>query len=202
VSYNLSVTKRKRTNYLQIIADVLIFAGLVLLILIFSPVIKVETTYQVRQITHETVDLSPPNTDFSIVIPKIDAISPVIANVNPNDPNIYLPALKRGVVQAAGSALPDQLGNVYLFAHSTDAFYDVGRYNAVFYLLGKLSKGDQIFIYYKGKKIIYTVDQVKIVAPNDIKYLGKISDQKTLTLQTCYPPGTTFDRLIVIANED
>jgi LPXTG-site transpeptidase (sortase) family protein len=196
------MAKRKSLNYLRIVADILILAGLGLLILIFSPVIKVETTYQVRQITHETVDLSPPNMDFSIVIPKIDAVSPVIANVNPNDPNIYLPALKKGVAQAAGSALPDQAGNVYLFAHSTDAFYDVSRYNAVFYLLGKLSKGDSVFIYYKGKKITYIVNQVKIVAPNDVKYLGEISDQKTLTLQTCYPPGTTFDRLIVIANED
>jgi len=196
------VAKRKSLSYLQIVADVLIFTGLGLLILIFSPVLKVETTYQIRQITHETVDLSPPNTDFSIVIPKIDAVSPVIANVDPNDPNKYLPALKRGVAQAAGTALPDQVGNVYLFAHSTDAFYDVNRYNAVFYLLGKLSKGDDVFIYYKGKKITYTVDQVKVVTPNDIKYLDKISDKKTLTLQTCYPPGTTFDRLIVIANED
>jgi LPXTG-site transpeptidase (sortase) family protein len=105
------------------------------------------------------------------------------------------------VAHAAGTALPGEGGNVYLFAHSTDAFYNVGKYNAVFYLLGKLSKGDEVFIYYQGEKIRYVVALVKVVKPTDIQYLAGDSDKNTLTLQTCYPPGTTIDRLVVIANQ-
>jgi sortase A len=187
---------------IKAIANVLVFTGVILLVLIFLPVIKVELKYNIDQISNVKYDaLSPPNTDFSIIIPKIDAVAPIVDNVDPQNQTEYLKALREGVAHAKGTAYPGGAGNVYLFAHSTDAFYNVGKYNAVFYLLGKLSKGDEVFIYYMGEKFRYLVDQVKVVAPNEIKYLAGDPAKNTLTLQTCYPPGTTLDRLIVIANE-
>lgn len=198
---------------MKIVSSVLIFGGITLLLLIFGPVIKEELKYSFDQMAHIRYSLDTreegtfekplvvPNTDFSIAIPKIGAVAPVIENVDPLNKNVYLKALKEGVAHAKGTAFPTQDGNVYIFAHSTDSFYNVGRYNAVFYLLGKLSKGDEIFIYYKGYKVKYVVDQVKIVKPDEIQYLTENTDKNTLTLQTCYPPGTTIDRLIVIANE-
>ncbi len=198
---------------MKIVSSILIFVGLSILLLIFWPVIKVELKYNFDQISHIKYVISgeqlntferpitPVNTDFSIIIPKIDAVAPIVANIDPNDPKIYLPALREGVAHAEGTALPGGSGNVYLFAHSTDAFYNVGKYNAVFYLLGKLSKGDEVFVYYQGEEIKYVVDQVKVVSPTDIQYLAGDSDKNTLTLQTCYPPGTTIDRLVVIANQ-
>jgi sortase A len=189
-------------NFSKIVSLILIFTGLSLLFLIFWPVIKVELKYNFDQISHtKYVSLSPVNTDFSIIIPKIDAVAPIIDNVDPLNQTEYLKALKEGVAHAKGTAYPGGAGNVYLFAHSTDAFYNVGKYNAVFYLLGKLTKGDEVFIYYQGEKIKYIVNQVKVVGPEEVQYLAGNSDQNTLTLQTCYPPGTTIDRLIVIANE-
>jgi LPXTG-site transpeptidase (sortase) family protein len=198
---------------MKIVSSVLILVGLSILLLIFWPVIRVELKYTFDQISHvkyiiggeqlNTFErpLTPVNTDFSIIIPKIDAVAPIIANVNPQNQTEYLQALRDGVAHAAGTALPGEGGNVYLFAHSTDAFYNVGKYNAVFYLLGKLSKGDEVFIYYQGEKIRYVVALVKVVKPTDIQYLAGDSDKNTLTLQTCYPPGTTIDRLVVIANQ-
>jgi sortase A len=200
-------------NFSKIVSLILIFTGLSLLFLIFWPVVKVELKYNFDQISHVkyVVDgeqlssfekpLTPVNTDFSIIIPKIDAVAPIVDNVDPQNQTEYLKALKMGVAHAKGTAYPGGAGNVYLFAHSTDAFYNVGKYNAVFYLLGKLTKGDEVFIYYQGEKIKYLVDLVKVVGPKEIQYLAGNSDQKTLTLQTCYPPGTTIDRLIVIANQ-
>ena len=105
------------------------------------------------------------------------------------------------MAHAKGTAYPGQKGNVYLFAHSTDAFYNVGRYNAVFYLIGKLENGDEIDIYYKDQKIVYEVYEKKVVGADDIKYLGNLGDRNTLTLQTCYPPGTTLKRLVVVASQ-
>jgi LPXTG-site transpeptidase (sortase) family protein len=197
---------------IKIVSSLLIFLGLSLLFLIFWPTLKVELKYNFDQIAHvkyvlNTEQLSTfekpltaPNTDFSIIIPKIGAVAPIVANVDPSDPKIYLPALKKGVAQAQGSALPGEEGNVYLFAHSTDAFYNVGTYNAVFFLIGKLQSGDEVDIYYQDKLFKYTVYDKRVVSADSIQYFGVIlPGEKTLTLQTCYPPGTTFERLVVLA---
>ena len=71
---------------------------------------------------------------FSILIPKIGANARVFPNVDPSNPNVFLPILQNGVAHSQGTFFPGQKGNIYLFAHSTDNFWDVGRYNAIFYL--------------------------------------------------------------------
>lgn len=185
---------------LQFTGNLLVFLSLSFLVLIFWPVVREEARYDLNKVNIiKEKELSPPNRDFSIIIPKIAAVAPIFASIDSQDPSKFLPVLKRGVAHAQGSVLPGQSGNVYLFAHSTDTFYNVSHYNAVFYLLGKLTKGDEIDVWYQRVKYIYQVQGVKVVAADDTRYLGKISDKKTLTLQTCYPPGTTLKRLIVIA---
>ena len=190
------------------IANILTFSSLFLLILIFWPIAKGEIKYQVNKIPfsiNKTLELDksliPPNKDFSIVIPKIAATAPIIKNVNPFNKNEFLGSLKKGVAHANGTNLPGEEGNVYLFAHSTDAFYNVSSYNAVFYLIGKLEKGDKIIVYYNDAEYVYCVTDKKTVSAEDIKYLTTNTKEKILTLQTCYPPGTTFKRLIVIAKQ-
>ncbi len=144
--------------------------------------------------------LVPGNTNFSLVIPKIGANSKVFPNVDPSREENYLPILKQGVAQAAGSALPDQDGTVYMFAHSTDNFWDVGLYNAVFYLLKDLSKGDGVTVFYNNKRFDYIVTKTIITNPGDIGYLTQSrATDRQLILQTCWPPGTTWKRLLVIA---
>ena len=214
---NMSRKNRKIINF-GTIGNILIFVSLCLLFLIFYPIVKWELSYRVKEsqdITYQIVAnkeelkdvkedkkvkiLVPPNTNFSIVIPKIEAVAPVISEVDYRDPEKFLPELKKGVAHAMGTPYPNESGNVYIFAHSTDAFYNVNYYNAVFYLLGKLEKGDEIVLFYKDKKYIYSVSEVKVVSKDDTYYLGKLSEGKTLTLQTCYPPGTTLKRLVVIS---
>lgn len=198
---------------MRIVANVLILAGLSILLFIFGPTFKEEIKYRLdrlakvkyvvgtEQLSTFEKPLTPPNEDFSIVIPKIAAVAPVIDNIDSQNPKAYLAALRRGVAHAAGTKHPGENGNVFLFAHSTDTFYNVGRYNAIFYLIGKLTAGDEIDIFYRGKLIKYEVKEKKIVDAEDIEYLGKIDDENTLTLMTCYPPGTTLRRLVIIAEE-
>ena len=197
------MTKRsgkKQKKIINLISNFFIIFAVLLLYLIFAPVVGQEAKYQIQK-TKRNVELTPPNYEFSIVIPKIEAVAPVFENTDPFNEKEFLPVLREGVAHAKGSALPGQSGNVYIFAHSTDAFYNVGRYNAVFYLIGKLEEGDEIYIYYKGDRLTYKVYDKKVVAADDIKYLNKLSDKNTLTLQTCYPPGTTLKRLVVLAEE-
>ncbi len=143
--------------------------------------------------------LIPVDPEFSIVIPKIGANAKVLANIDASDEKIYLEALKKGVAHAAGTAFPGEGSHIFLFAHSTDYFWNVGLYNAVFYLLYKLEKGDDIDIFYQGKRYLYQVIGKNIVNPNQVEYLTRKSNKEFLTLQTCWPPGTTLQRLLIFA---
>jgi sortase A len=137
--------------------------------------------------------------NFSIVIPKIGANTKVIKNVDPYNSNVYQQALSKGVAHAKGSALPNADGNTFLFAHSSDNFINANRYNSVFYLLYKLKVDDSIYLAYKGKVLEYSVLSMQYVNPENIEYLSPTYGSNTLTLMTCWPPGTTLKRLVVIA---
>ncbi|GIW62047.1 MAG: hypothetical protein KatS3mg089_0899 [Patescibacteria group bacterium] len=145
--------------------------------------------------------LVPPDTQFSIVIPKIGATSKVYPNVDPTNEKEFLPLLQTGVAHAKGTVFPGFEGNTYIFAHSTDNFWNVGRYNAVFYLLKELQKGDEVIIFFEGRRYNYVVDHIEIKDADDVDLL--VNSQHTgvqkLILQTCWPPGTTWKRLFVIA---
>jgi len=144
--------------------------------------------------------ITPINTDFSIVIPKIGVNAPVIANVDPTSPDTYGSALLEGVAQSSTSFTPDQNGMTYLFSHSTNYDWFVKDLNAVFYLLKDLKVGDYVVLYYKGKQYTYQISSTKIVSPKDISYLMPQSGKKGLILETCWPPGTTTDRLLMFAD--
>ncbi|MDP3987626.1 MAG: sortase [Candidatus Levybacteria bacterium] len=144
--------------------------------------------------------LIPKDTDFSVLIPKIGINSKVFPNVDASNQNDFLPLLQKGVAHAQGTVFPGMPGNIYLFAHSTDNFWDVGRYNAVFYLLKDLSIGDSIVVFFEDRRYNYTVSEVRIVDASDISYIVKAQEgEETLILQTCWPPGTTWKRLLVFA---
>lgn len=142
----------------------------------------------------------PVSTDFSVVIPKIGANEKVTPNVDPSDPNQYLEVLRHTVAHSKGSALPGFKGTTYLFAHSADNFWDVGRYNAVFYLLKDLNNGDDISVFFQDKRYNYTVYDKKIVDPAEVGYMAaNIGQGERLILQTCWPPGTAWKRLLIFA---
>ncbi len=143
--------------------------------------------------------ITPVSTDFGIVIEKINANALVVPDVNPASEQDYALALTKGVAHAAGTRFPGEKGNVYLFSHSTDAPWNIVRFNAVFYLLRELEPGDRIITFYKDKRYDYVVFDKTVVDPNDVSYLTNIYQDSILTLQTCDPPGTLFKRLIVRA---
>jgi sortase A len=97
---------------------------------------------------------------------------------------------------------PGVNGNIFLFAHSTDSFWNVGRYNAVFYLLKDLENGDEINVYYLGVRHIYHVVNKLIINPTDVHYMTDTLPYEQLSLQTCWPPGTTLKRMLVIARPE
>lgn len=140
--------------------------------------------------------------EFSIEIPKIGAKSEVKKDVSPFDKNEYLPILEKDVVaQASNSGLPGQTDkSIYLFAHSTKQGIQMVRSNSVFYLLGELTTDDPIFIRYNGKTYGYKVYNQKVVGASEVEYLNyKEEGREILVLQTCWPIGTDWKRLLVFA---
>jgi len=142
---------------------------------------------------------SPVNKDFSILIEKIGVNAPIVRDVNVILPDVYMEALKQGVAHASFSDYPsdDFTSNVYLFAHSSNNFWELGRYSSVFNLIYKLSLQDEINVFFEGKRYVYQVDNKILV--NDFKVDDTIYETfgPTLTLQTCYPTGTTQYRLVI-----
>lgn len=162
------------------------------------PVIEAESSQSMATEIAEQV-IRPVDEEFGIVIPKIGANAKVVANVDWKDSGVYQRALTQGVAHAAGTAVPGQMGNIFVFAHSGIDFYEAVRYNAVFYLLNKLEPNDEITLTYQRKKFLYRVIEQKVVAPEDISYLTGDPARETLTLMTCWPAGTTLRRLVVVA---
>ena len=59
--------------------------------------------------------------------------------------------------------------------------------------------GDKIVVFFAGKRHDYVVAETKITEPEDVYYLTLKTQDQILVLQTCYPPGTVWKRLLVIA---
>jgi LPXTG-site transpeptidase (sortase) family protein len=144
--------------------------------------------------------ITPINTDFAIIVPKIGINAPVIADVDPLNPKAYALALSEGVAHSNLSYLPNENGTVYLFSHSTNYEWFVKDLNAVFYLLKNLENGDSIVLMYKGVRYTYELNRVEIVKPEAISYLLPQSGVKSLILQTCWPPGSTTERMLLFAD--
>ncbi|EKD91295.1 MAG: sortase family protein [uncultured bacterium] len=143
--------------------------------------------------------ITPVSTDYGIVIEKINANAKVIPDVDPGNEREYQTALAQGVAATIGSTIPGESGNLYIFSHSVDAPWNVIRFNAVFYLLRELEVGDRIILFYQGKRFDYIVFDKTIASPSDVSFLSNRYDKPVLTLQTCDPPGTLLNRLIVRA---
>lgn len=136
---------------------------------------------------------------FSIVIPTIGVDSKVIANVDPADKDEYEAALKQGVSHTLGSSFPGDGKMIYIFGHSTDYAWNVETYNALFYQVKDLEVGDEVVLILGDVSYEYRVTGSKVIAADDVDYVNGFADQDVLLLQTCYPPGTTWQRLIVTA---
>lgn len=143
--------------------------------------------------------LVPKDPNFSLIVEKIGADATIVPNVDASNKAAYTDALRRGVAHALGTSFPGQPGVTYLFAHSTDTLFNVPRYNAIFYLLWDMKPQDKIVVFFNGRRYDYLVVETKVTEPSDVSYFTLQTTEQILVLQTCYPPGTTWKRFLVIA---
>jgi len=147
-----------------------------------------------------TPDPTPASREFRITISKIDLSSDITPNVDLADEKVYKQKLlhETGVAHALGSYFPGENGPIYLFAHSTDTLANIPLFNAKFYSLQNLELEDEIEIAYHGKNYKYAIKSKQIIKPEDISIIQ--STNYKLILQTCWPPGTDWQRLIIFAD--
>ena len=141
--------------------------------------------------------------NYEIEIPKIGARAKLATKISPFNASEYLKVLDEGkVAHAQGTPLPgEETGQAsFIFAHSTSQGLSRVRNNAVFYMLGDLVVGDQMVIRRGDESLVYAVTEKKIVSASDISYLNYRDDAKTsLIVQTCWPLGTDWRRLLIMA---
>ena len=219
--YVSSVSKKKILN----LSNILIFLGITFLLLSFGPLIIQEAWYFIREVkgqeyfltkesnlkqekvsvfgellAKDPIRIVPINKDFSIVIEKIGVNAPIVPNVSVVDEKQYKEALKNGVAHAISSDYPTTSpSNVYLFAHASLNFWDLGKYATVFNLLKKLNYKDKIHIFYQNKDYVYEVVNKEVVKGWNINPMKRPAIEPLLTLQTCDLPETTINRFVVTA---
>jgi len=201
---NLNFTKRT-----LFYASNFIFIGCLLYLLyLYQPLAKAVLSYQIRK--SETTNITVPNVivptptpsnEFDLIIPKIGAVAKIVENVSPFNKEEYSKVLlENNVALAKGSYLPGSgLGkSTFIFAHSTEQGVNLVRNNSIFYLLDDLKNGDTVFVSMKGKVYEYRIYDRKIVNAVDIKYLTyEDPTREVIILQTCWPLGTNWKRLLV-----
>lgn len=195
----------------------LLLGFLIGLVLVIGPAVVAETNYQFKAMARSlgaengdwravflpnfAITLLPESriAQFGIEIPQIFVSEPVIANVDPTNKDAYNQALALGIAQAAGTNLPGKGGLGYYFAHSSNVSLRGSSRNAIFYLLGKLNPGDDVYLWHEGEKFAYRVTESKVVSADDLSFLSYSDDGERIVLQTCWPIGTSLKRLLVFA---
>ena len=196
------------SKYFRIIGSLLILAGCGILLSVYWPLAKQEWQYRrmnsvsrpMVRTNQSSFQESPLDSGFGLVIPAINVNVKVFPNIDDQNSGEYQSVLAKGVAHARWSALPDQKGVVFIFAHSADSPLNVTRYNAVFYLLGKLTMENEILVYFEEREYTYRVTDKKVVSPGQVRQEVENLSGEFLVLQTCHPPGTTLNRLLVIAH--
>ncbi len=131
-------------------------------------------------------------------IPLIDIKQQKVEGVKELN-NIFMDELKNGVVRYPGSAKPWDNGNSFIFGHSSNNAWEQGEYNDVFALLDKVVFDDEVVVYYGQEKYTYKIRTKDVIRPGDVSVLknNTLSSRSKITLMTCWPIGTTLNRLVL-----
>ena len=171
-----------------IIISLGVISGVTLFILIDNNLIGINIIPEVES-----------SVEFRLLIPKINLEKEVISNVDPRDDNIYKEAFRKGIAHGLGTKFPDEIGNTYLYAHSTRDVKDIERNAGWFTRLDELSVGDEFTIIYGHKIYIYSIASIDIVDPRATGVYTAYAPIQMVTMQTCHPRGEIEERLILKA---
>ncbi|MFA6005409.1 MAG: sortase [Patescibacteria group bacterium] len=106
--------------------------------------------------------------------------------------------LATSLVQYGDQVVPGEIGNVVIVGHSTlPQLFKDKDYKSIFSYLPSIERGDKIQANVNGFTYTYDVYDMFVVEPEEVWVLDPKSDEATLTLISCVPPGTVWKRLVV-----
>lgn len=146
---------------------------------------------------------------FSLSIPSLGIRAPVLSpSRNFWDGRLWdlleeqmQVGLRFGLVEYPHSTAPGSEGALIIAGHSSppDAAAAASAYGTVFARLPEIQPKDTITVHASGGSFLYRVKSTRIVSPAETAILAQESGIHLLKLITCYPVGTTRDRLLVVA---
>lgn len=213
--------KKKRISKSSIVINkisrISIILGLILMFWAFYPVISFEiySKFFIKQSKQKIskdskqVDL----TKASFWFPDLE-VKQATQNINVKEYSLSLPKLNienamvkvgaddltKSLIQFVPTSLPGENGNVVILGHSTlPQLYDIKDYKTIFTYLPSLKEGDKIEVKLGDQVFEYEVFDMIVVKPSEVSVLKQDFSNSYLTLITCVPPGTYWNRLIVKA---
>lgn len=140
-----------------------------------------------------TPDHSKPRVDFyMLTVPKIGIKNAYVSTIDYN--------VGQHLINYGGTAIPPEKGNAVVFGHSTlPQFFNQNDYKTIFAKLHTLKVGDTIIATVDKEEFTYRIQKISIVQPEDFTPLMQTYDSSYMTLITCTPPGTIWQRLVIKA---
>jgi sortase A len=138
-----------------------------------------------------TNPIAPPaNPRAAVAIVKIGEIHiPRIGLVHPVYEGVTLTVIDKGPGHWPGSAVPGQLGNSVFAGHRVTHSHPFRRIN-------EMVAGDEIIFKMDNGTFTYKMTASQIVSPKDVHIVNP-TDDATLTLFACHPPGSARQRYVV-----
>ncbi len=140
---------------------------------------------------------TPDIANDTIFIEKLGLSLPLQPNVN-TGPKSVEQALLKGAIHLGGTSPIGSKGAGYITAHSSYYGWAKSDYKRAFAKLDGLSEGDMVHVRTNNVTYTYKVSGTTVVPPTAV---GILTEQSWtgINLGTCWPLGTTRERLIVSA---
>lgn len=129
---------------------------------------------------------------YFLSIPKLNIQNATVSTIDTD--------IGSHLVNFPGTAIPPSKGNAAVFGHSSlPQLFDPKNYKTIFATVHTLVIGDKILVTANNLTYSYKIYSISIVEADDTSYLSQDTNDSYLTIITCYPPGTTWKRLIIRA---
>lgn len=208
VAYAAPFPERKASRHSSPIAD--LFNGMVAIEEKVQEVIKEEPKKEYAPLTDDSeLEQWELRRAYTVSIPSIGVRAPVLIpsmrywsakkwDVLEKQMQV---GLSNGTVVYPHSARPGATGTIFVSGHSSppDERAMNSAFGSVFARVPEVAIGETITIGLPGDPVKYRVTDKKVVLPNHTSMLEQQDDDSVLKLITCYPVGTTKQRMIVTA---
>ena len=142
--------------------------------------------------------------DPKLIIPTIAVDVPIVWDADAASKASLDAAMMKGVAWfniRGASARPGQMGNMVLSGHSSNDWMDGGEHKFIFARLEQLKKDDTVYVNYNSTRYTYVITHTQVVKPTDVNALLIGTDKPYITLITCTPLGTDWERLLVFGEQ-